>query len=192
MLSVKVFMMFSGRARCLQIRFGVYAVSIWGSSPFTFLLWICACPKTLHSSHWSASQSELTSFSLLFTKWGIRSVPNKFEIPSTRVRFKVSSSRWVAFSGFLLNGSHKNSLPQNTETSLCFCLRESQKDHVLIRLAKGFDILEYSVIHMGPFVEVQTLVESWPQRSNLPQSAPGNFYKNLIAINMKVIHSHSL
>ena len=34
-------------------------------------------PQTLRSSNWPASQSELTSFPLWFTRGGIRSIPNK-------------------------------------------------------------------------------------------------------------------
>ena len=66
-LSVKVFRIFSGGARHPSKRCGVCAVSISGSSPFILPLQNCACPKTLRSSHWSASQSELTSFPLWFT-----------------------------------------------------------------------------------------------------------------------------
>ena len=69
------FRVFSRRTRRLSKRFWVCVVSISGSSPFILPSWNCACPKTLRSFHWSANQSELTSFPLW--KGGIHSIPNK-------------------------------------------------------------------------------------------------------------------
>ena len=47
-------------------------------------------------------------------------------------------------------------------------------------LAKGFEILEYSVIQMGPFVKVQIHVESQSQSSTPPLGTDSKLNQNTV------------
>ena len=73
-LSVKVFRTFSRRATPVQAHWSLRSIDLRVIA-LILPLWICACPKTLRSSHWSESQSELTSF--LDNPGRIHSIPQQ-------------------------------------------------------------------------------------------------------------------